>query len=269
MRRFFDPRRPFFLGEMSDGVRFVGDLRDYYSVLCAVDPENDGTFCRALVDRVAGGPGTVVDAGANVGRISVAIARARPEATVVAFEPEPSTARRAAATIALNRATNVRLFQAAVADRDGEIGFFSAGEDSLSASAYKVNERSSWTREVNVPCHTLDSLAKARIIDRVVLLKLDVEGAELAAVRGAAELIARDRPTVVFEYHAEIAPKVGWSAEEVTAEFARAKGYRFKVLEHDGRVTQFPRPIGESVNVLCEPTGHVCVDTDESFVVCR
>jgi hypothetical protein len=62
------------------------------------------------------------------------------------------------------------------------------------------NNRISRDGAVEVPVETLDRVVAARKLDRLGLLKIDVEGAEADVIRGAAQTIARHRPVIVFEH---------------------------------------------------------------------
>jgi FkbM family methyltransferase len=151
-------------------------------------------------------PGVVVDLGSNVGISVLYFASRFPEARIVAVEAEPEAfARLRANTGHLNRVTPVH---AAIADHDGETMIFS-GEESWGASTIRAPEHSS---EHVVPAMTLDSLAEAHGLDRIDLLKMDVEGAEVPILRSARAL--RGAGTVVFEFHREHSDEDLWSLVE-------------------------------------------------------
>ena len=57
------------------------------------------------------------------------------------------------------------------------------------------------TLVVQVACHRLDTLMDQGVIPKTRLMKVDVEGVELDVLRGAEQLISRDRPAVPFEYN--------------------------------------------------------------------
>jgi FkbM family methyltransferase len=137
---------------------------------------------------------TVVEAGANIGAHTVALARLVGEGGVVhAIEPQRMVFQTLCANMALNSLTNVHCHQAAAGERPGVIRVptlnFSQPNNfgGLSLGQYQEGEE--------VPVITIDSLK----LSRCDFLKVDVEGMELAALRGAKETIGRHRPILYVE----------------------------------------------------------------------
>lgn len=140
--------------------------------------------------------GVVVDAGANIGVLSLLAARLAPRGRVYAFEPAPRTADYIRANAAANRVTNIEVEAVALSDHEGEIEF--AVNTEYPAGAHLAVDEAS----ITVPTTTLDAWASRVGLDRLDVLKIDVEGAELLVLAGAAATIARFRPVVVAECNA-------------------------------------------------------------------
>jgi FkbM family methyltransferase len=250
--------RPYFTGTHAGGVRYLGDARDWPSALNAVDAASNTTLIEALRQELSRRPGDFVDVGTNIGVVAASIAEhLGPDGQVFAFEPSPDTLRLAASTIALNDAANVTLFNAAVSDADGSLVFNATPGNSAIASArrHAFGLLNAWQR-VTVPAVRLDTLHDAGDLKGVTLLKIDVEGHELSALRGALEFIAAVRPTVVYEYTPVAAADHGWTQEDSIALLRQAGEFEFTALaEDDGRVLPFPLPEGYSgqVNVFARP----------------
>jgi FkbM family methyltransferase len=256
LKRFANPRRPYFLGETGEGVRFLGDCRDTYAACCAVLPDYDTPLIRFITEQMRAREGAYLDIGTNLGVVAASVAqRLEGRNPVVAFEPIPLTAARAAATFALNGLTSVRLYQAAVGDQEGEITFYDAPGCSEAASAHRTKQGIpiSWV-EIRVSCRTLDGLARDGAFDRVGLMKVDVEGHEPNVLRGAAELIARDHPPILYEYNHDIAAHVGWHNPDIAALLTGMAPYRFYLLQ-DSALAELPPPqlTGGVVNVYAQP----------------
>ena len=158
-------------------------------------------------------PGDVfVDVGANIGALTLAAAKIVGDAgRVFSVEAHPRTVRYLRGNIKLNRAVNVTVFHAAAGDHEGVVNFSSGRSDDQN----RVTESG-----LSVPLRTLDSL----IPDTPVrLLKIDVEGFELFALRGAERLLQRT-DMVYFESWESHFSKYGYSTSDVL-EFLKMHGF--------------------------------------------
>ena len=140
---------------------------------------------------------TVFDLGAHIGLYTVLMARhVGEEGRVLAFEPTPGTRRELRRTILLNHVSNVQVRNEAVSRSTGEAFLNATAEPVSNANSLApiVRARS----QVGVRTIALDDLA---VPSRVSCLKIDIEGAELDALRGATALLDRDRPAMTIEIH--------------------------------------------------------------------
>jgi len=155
---------------------------------------------------------TFVDVGANIAPYSL-LATSLDGVRAVAFEPDDRARGRAVANAELNAVQDrLALVPMAVGDHDGQALFT---DDHLPTS-HLVDagngDGSGAAREV--PVVRLDSydadVDGAPALGRVGLIKVDVEGHELAVLAGAAGVLARDRPALVVEVNEPVAPLVVW-----------------------------------------------------------
>ena len=138
----------------------------------------------------------IVDAGANIGISAMWFLACYPDATLHAFEPESGNYRLLAENF--GHVQRVRLFQSALGRKVGEVTLHlgrSPGEHSLISSETGEDER--------VRLTTLASHMDAENLDRIDLLKLDVEGSELDVLVGLGERI-RDVSVLVGEVHEKL-----------------------------------------------------------------
>jgi FkbM family methyltransferase len=85
----------------------------------------------------------------------------------------------------------------------------------------------------SIPSRSLDDLfPKPFAAGRAMLIKCDVEGAELLVLRGAQELLRRETPTLLLSVHPPALPSYGHSTEEVRA-FLDDLGYDIKCIAVD------------------------------------
>jgi FkbM family methyltransferase len=137
-------------------------------------------------------PGDLVgDGGANIGLLSLIAARlVGPTGRVLACEPGPGTMALLKANADENRFDTIELHEVALSDRPGRASFtvFEAGSGLASFAPQDAAGS-----QVEVVVTTLDALTE-KLDRRVTLVKLDIEGAEAKALRGARGLIGRDAP---------------------------------------------------------------------------
>jgi FkbM family methyltransferase len=164
-----------------------------------------------LIRRLLAPGGHFVDCGANLGYFSLLAARRVGRlGRVDAFEPDPQNRTRLQAHVALNHADAVvRVHAAALADRVGKLQLHhpdpsraNHGQASLFADLAPGGE------SFDVPLVRLDQ-AIERVPD---LIKMDVEGAELLALRGAESLLVGDRPpSLIIEHNPVTARAAGFA----------------------------------------------------------
>ena len=182
-------------------------------------------------DYVARAGWTVVDVGANAGVYTVQ--QARRGARVVAIEPNPDCFRRLCRTIALNDlGDRVTALNHAVGAEQGAGALrVPAG---VTTHGSVVRDAGAGTEIAIIP---LDEVVCGRGIAHVDLLKIDVEGAEIAALRGASSALSRTA-RVVLEYHS---PSLLAASESLL----RAAGFdiirRFDMYEREGVGILFAR----------------------------
>ena len=146
----------------------------------------------------------VLDVGANTGLYtSIAAACVGPAGRVFAFEPIPYLARRVRENAELNRLTNVEVIEAAIGAEVGrsDLHLSAAGGDGW-ASLYAWN----WSgpETLSVPVLALDDWLEAASIERVDLVKIDVEGAEHDVLRGAVRSLATGKiGALIVEFNEE------------------------------------------------------------------
>lgn len=139
----------------------------------------------------------VIDAGANVGFFSLRHApRVGPNGRVYAFEPNPLVFKLLERNVLRNGLTQVRCLQSALGETAGSVRFTSDPRASSCGHVAEGDEAGEL-----VASTTLDDLVERENIERIDLLKMDVEGYEPHVLRGGlARALERTR-RVVMESH--------------------------------------------------------------------
>jgi len=141
---------------------------------------------------------TAVDVGANKGSYLWSLSRAVSRGKVVAFEPQPDLAEYLRGAVVANGLKNVRIEHLGVSERPGRLTLTIPGDKPNSPGASFESDVCKSGRSIEVGVTSLDEYFK-NTPGRVGAIKIDVEGHEIAVLRGAAELIRRDAPVIVCE----------------------------------------------------------------------
>lgn len=201
----------------AEGVQFeISNLVEHFRVVQhGGETDYMGAMLRELRDD-----DVLFDIGANVGMVALHAANI---CDTVAFEPDPSFKRRLDVNMALNPDRKFALEHIAVSDTDGLGVLYTDGDDGNSPSlANHGTERGS----LAVPTRSLDSLVAEGRLPLPTVIKLDIEGAEILALRGSKQLLTGpQRPRALFiEVHDTCLPGFGSSADDVYA-LLRDSGY--------------------------------------------
>jgi FkbM family methyltransferase len=214
-------------------------------------------WCDAAADAaeyLVGPGGVVIDGGANIGAFSlVAASVVGPGGEVHAIEAAPATAALLRRSVAANPGYAIQVHELALADAEGELELttFEAGSGSASLAASSAGD------VVRVRATTLDVLTAG--LDRVDLVKLDVEGAELRALRGAERLLAEGRPVLLIELEPDHLARQGGSVAQLETLLADAGYAAYELARKREGIAFLPmaspwrRPRGEP-NVVLIPT---------------
>jgi FkbM family methyltransferase len=217
---------------IGESVRLVVDLSDHavgVPIARRAFERNELEFVRRTVR-----PGQrVIDGGAHAGLYTVTMARLVGAAgRVEAFEPVARHAAWLESSVGESSVRDrVRIHRRALADRSGvgemvtHVRTFNPGAAWLRAPGEHVPSGSAGERVQTVALDDLRDLPRP-----VAFVRLDVEGAEGLVVRGAARLLAADRPVLLIEVHVNRLPRIsGLTASSMLGEL-RAQGYRLHVL---------------------------------------
>jgi FkbM family methyltransferase len=176
--------------------------------------------------------GVCVDVGANVGSVLATIVELAPDAEHLAYEPVPWLA-----DDLRRRFPQVDVREVAVGDETGEATFVVV-RDRPSLSGLKVTlvgDRGTDHEDITVPVVRLDDeLADVR----PAFVKIDVEGGELLALRGARSVLREARPLLQFEFgHGGRTPDF----EKADAVFAEVDAARLRLFDMDGVALPWPK----------------------------
>jgi FkbM family methyltransferase len=208
---------PLQLVRIRDDAFGYADMSDGFLRLIPIEGDFDRDFFR-IADALLAVGGEFLDVGANFGLLSFGLApKHAARVRFHLFEPIPRLVDAIGRTRALYPRMNLVVNATAVADFDGETAFDIA-------EAQTGRSHIDPAGALKTPVVTLDTYLAEQRIDAVALLKLDVEGYELAALRGGARALERRKvKAIYFEYFEKYLVRVGPPAALIA--FLEAAGY--------------------------------------------
>lgn len=155
---------------------------------------------RAATTRITRAEPVVFDVGANVGNWTAGLLQAIPAARVFMIDPSPGCQ----AAIRAKKLPGVTVIPCAVGESVGEASFHFSSATDGSASLHTRGDtpfRELSYQSINVEIRTMDDLLESLGIDFVDFMKMDIEGHELFALRGAQRALAsRKIGALSFEF---------------------------------------------------------------------
>jgi FkbM family methyltransferase len=197
------------------GCQFQLDLANYIDELIfweRYEPRTIDSWREAIRAGMV-----VLDVGANIGLFTLLAAKAG--AQVHAFEPNPPTRERLERNLSLNAfASGVRVHPVALSDHSGTATLFDdirRGEGRYNDGVASLSQANAAGKGTSIDLCTLDEVADQTGIDRVDWIKMDIQGAELPALRGARRVLERNRPRLLLELDGECARSFGWDPTDL------------------------------------------------------
>ena len=187
---------------------------------------------------------TVLDVGANVGAHTVFLSHmVRDNGRVLAFEPLPANIDSLNETIRRRaRFANISIFSVAAGNPESvrQSVTMKVPRHDLTQASLALQTAGSWRSETEiseVACTitSLDSEKELQRLPRLDFLKLDVEGGELDALRGAAQTIVRHHPLIYSEVYEKWAASFGYTPADLLG-FVRSLGYAKARVISNGKV---------------------------------
>jgi len=197
------------------------------------------TFWQILCTLPAGH--SVIDVGAHIGYYSLMAAhrlRQIGAGLVFAFEPHPINFADLQRNQQLNNMSNLILIQKAAADQTTQMRLFS----SPLSGAHSLRQFPFHNDSYEIECTTLDDFMDTHKEAKIGLIKLDVEGAELPALRGAQRLIERDKPYIMYEEDEDRDRAFGYEIKDLRS-FLESLGYKIYLVQdrHVNNALAIPR----------------------------
>jgi FkbM family methyltransferase len=181
-----------------------------------------------LFRRIVPADAIIFDVGAHAGQFTKLFARLAPQGFVFAVEPQSYARTILRLAIFLNRLSNVAILPLGLGDKAGvallALPVKRSGSYGFGLAHIGEEHERKFEAEA-VALATIDELAAVLRLDRLDLIKADIEGFELRLLKGARQTLLRLRPALYLEMNAAHLARAGDTLEEAW-EFLSELGYR-------------------------------------------
>jgi len=170
------------------------------------------------------------DIGANNGYFySLKLAKKFPDAKIYAFEPDPKISYHFEKNIIKNSIRNIKIENIALAEIDAEDALLTRD---LGANGYLLRTKNSKVEAIQVKCKKFDTYINENKIDKVDIIKVDIEGGELNFLRGSRGAIELYRPILILEVN-DLFLRRSMGSKGELLQFFQGLDYLFFEFEND------------------------------------
>lgn len=173
-----------------------------------------------------------LDIGSNIGLFSlVASQRVGDAGLVVAYEPNPVTYSRLIENIKINNFDNIQTHNIGLSNLKSDLDFYISknGYDAWNSFA---PEPSKLQEMIKVPVSTLDSLVKELDVEKIKVIKIDVEGWEKFVLQGGQQFLTKFSPLLIVEFGEANALNANYYVQELFA-ILEDMGYNWYDIQSD------------------------------------
>ena len=204
-----------------------------------------------MLERLVPPGASAIDVGANIGIHTCVLSKCVGEQGVVyAYEPVMRNVRDLESNLLINQITNVVVRDVGVGAQTGSVPFHFTEENDFNKgmSRYDPNAKDS------IPVVSLDD--DLRSVENIALIKVDVEGMEVAVIKGSREVLGKHRPYLVLELNQN-----DWSISDL----AELIPYKHRVFIKPVDLTGKWQPVEDIDNSDLPPTWDILVVPEEKM----
>jgi len=148
---------------------------------------------------------TCLDIGANIGYYATIESQSVGKlGHVIAIEPSPINFSFLKRNMKLQKNSNYELYNFAMGNIEGEINFLISEKSNLSRVVQEGENIPDGCELIKIPLKTVDNLIEEMNVEKIDLIRMDVEGYELQILEGSKNSIKKFKPMIQIELHTEI-----------------------------------------------------------------
>jgi len=181
-----------------------------------------------------------IDIGANQGEFSVLACSIIKNGKVISFEPVNELNNLLTENIELNNFKNIEINNFGLSDNEGLLPIYNSSSSTNNneglSSLYKSDSRSNFVQ--NVQLKKFDDIYFEKL-DRLDFIKIDIEGAELYALKGMVKSIKKFKPIILIEVCEEMFVSAGYSLNDMITflsdlNYKPYKLFRGEIYDYEG-----------------------------------
>ncbi|GAC1439654.1 MAG: FkbM family methyltransferase [Sediminibacterium sp.] len=185
--------------------------------------------------------GVLLDIGANIGMMTVYMARKLDRVTVFAFEPIPANVKALKRIVTFFKLGNVKVFEIALGDKPGSLKMVlpivnhSRMQGWCHVTGFDEGKYRNKGEVYDVPAETLNGMKALKDIPKITAIKIDVENFEYYVLKGGDALLAKHKPLIYAEL---------WDDEkrQWCIDLLQQLGYEVKVFSEDQLDAYYGQP---------------------------
>ena len=178
-----------------NGISYILDISDtvdHFIYFGFVDTAFDRIMSYVKQDDV------IFDVGANIGRFTLVFASLAKRGKIISYEPDPDSFSALKSNVEINKFANVKLINKALGDSQGNLNLFKVNPHNSGMNRIGLFDISEFD-SIAISVDTLDKELEHLNLERLDIIKIDVEGFEHKILLGAENTIKRFRPILFIE----------------------------------------------------------------------
>lgn len=200
-----------------NGIAYRLDISDYQAWLIYFLSEEDSS--QKLLEYM-GDARTIIDVGGNIGQSCLEINNNRnalfKDFKIISFEPYPETYHHFIHNLKLNHSIqNIRVENMGLGEEESEVKMFRECNTNSGGNKVVFDTSQNTAGIETVKITTLDHYVESHQIEKVDFIKIDIEGYEYSALKGAEKTLRKFKPKLYLELDTHNLKKQGTSPAEV------------------------------------------------------
>jgi len=189
-----------------------------------------------------------IDIGANIGYFSLLSASISPSVKVISFEPVKDLFEKMNENFSINDNKNIVAINVAVGEMNEQRELYLSAPDNLGMSSFYQPENYSGRNE-KVEVIAFDDWFKTSGLTKIDLIKLDIEGNELAALKGMSAVLENQKPALIVEINPETLSQFGLKPLDILNYLNQFNFDGFLISENGRLVHLNSNEVNQTINV--------------------